>query len=75
MLLERSPEPFISLLKQLVTMFGFVGIIVGILLLIAGVFLVFFFPTTEEHQPVSFGVTGIVIGIVFLIIGFVLVFL
>jgi len=56
-------------------MFGLVGIIVGILLLIAGFFLVFFFPLNVEHQPETMSITGIVIGILFLIIGFVLVFL
>lgn len=55
-------------------MFGFPGFVLGILLILMGVFLVFFFPTTTEHQPESFGFTGIAMGIIFLVIGFVLVF-
>ncbi len=56
-------------------MFGFLGALLGILLLAAGVFLVFFFPSTEEHQPEGMSVTGIVMGLIFLVIGFALLFL
>lgn len=56
-------------------MFGLLGIIIGILLLLVGMFLVFFFPTTTEHQPQTMSYAGIFLGIVCLVGGFVLVFL
>jgi len=56
-------------------MFGLIGIVIGILLLLVGIFLVFFFPSTMEHQPPGMSVTGVVLGLVLLVVGFVLVFL
>ncbi|MBL7160564.1 MAG: hypothetical protein ISS93_01795 [Candidatus Aenigmarchaeota archaeon] len=56
-------------------MFGVIGFIIGILLIIAGVFLIFFFPAAGEHQPHGMSLTGIVLGIIFLILGFVLILL
>ncbi|MBI4020737.1 MAG: hypothetical protein HY369_00675 [Candidatus Aenigmarchaeota archaeon] len=56
-------------------MFGLLGIAIGILLGLLGVFLVFFFPGVTEHQPESMSWTGIVIGIFCLIAGAVLIFL
>lgn len=55
-------------------MFGLTGLIIGILLILAGLFLVFLFPSVGEHQPESMGWTGVVLGIIFLIVGAVLVF-
>ncbi|MBI4181673.1 MAG: hypothetical protein HY520_01770 [Candidatus Aenigmarchaeota archaeon] len=56
-------------------MFGLSGLLAGILLLLAGIFLVFFFPGVTEHQPEADAYTGIVLGIIFLIAGAVLVFI
>ena len=55
-------------------MFGWIGIIIGILFFLIGGFLVVFFPSTEEHQGDSFSITGVAIGIILLIAGFFLVF-
>jgi len=60
-------------------MFGLIGQLIGILLIIFGGFLVFFFPAYSEksvpgHQPLSFGVSGIVIGLISLVFGFILLF-
>lgn len=56
-------------------MLGFLGIVVGILLILIGGFLIFFFPGTEEHQPNSFAWLGILIGFILIAIGVVLIFL
>lgn len=56
-------------------MFGLWGFIIGILLLLAGIFLVFFFPTAGDMQPDDMAWTGVLVGIAFLIIGAALVFL
>ena len=55
-------------------MFGWLGIVLGILLILIGGFMVFFLPTTEKHQPESMAWTGVIVGIVFLIIGGILLF-
>lgn len=54
--------------------FGIAGLIIGVLLLAAGIFLIIGFPAAEEHQPTEFSLAGIVLGVIFLIIGAVLVF-
>jgi len=56
-------------------MFGIAGILVGLLLVLVGGFLVFFFPNTMEHQPPPFDTVGVVLGFILLIIGGVLIFL
>jgi len=59
-------------------MFGWVGIIVGILLLLFAAFLVFFMSTAAEHQTsvdVNFGLNGIIFGFIMGIIGLALIFL
>ena len=55
-------------------MFGIGGIIVGILLMLFGVFCVFFFPSSYYHQEESLTIGGIVIGVLSLIIGAMLIF-
>ena len=55
-------------------MFGILGILVGIVLILIGGFLVFFFPGTEEHQWPPFDIVGVVLGFILIIIGGVLVF-
>ena len=55
-------------------MFGWIGIIIGILLFLIGGFLVVFFPSTEEHQGNTFGLSGIILGFILLIAAFFLVF-
>lgn len=55
-------------------MFGLLGTILGIILIIVGGFLVVFFPATLEHQSQEFSVVGIVLGLIFLIVGVVLIF-
>ncbi len=55
-------------------MFGIGGVIGGILLMLFGVFCVFFFPSSTTHQEQSLAVGGIVIGVISLIIGAMLVF-
>lgn len=55
-------------------MFGWLGIAIGILFFLIGGFMVFFFPSTEEHQGDNFGITGVVLGLILLIAAFFLVF-
>ena len=60
--------------------FGILGFLIGILMLLFGGFMVFFFPSYSDsgrataHQPIEFSVSGIVIGLVSLLIGFMLMF-
>jgi hypothetical protein len=56
-------------------MFGILGIIIGILLIMLGGFLVLFFPMAPEHQAGQFTKVGVILGFIFLIIGGVLVFM
>ena len=59
-------------------MFGWIGIIVGILFLLFAAFAVFFFPGTAEHQTSGesdYGMNGIIFGIIIGIIGLALLFL
>ena len=56
-------------------MFGFLGWIFGFLLVLAGIFLVFFFPAALHHQPDSFAMTGVVMGLIFWVVGFALIFM
>lgn len=55
-------------------MFGLFGIVGGVLLLLFGIFCVFFFPESSIHQESNLAVGGIMIGIVSLIAGAMLVF-
>ena len=55
-------------------MFGLGGFLIGILLLLFGVFCIFFFPSSQTHQEGSLTIGGIFIGVVSLIIGGILVF-
>ena len=48
---------------------GLLSIIIGILLMVFGIFMAFLFPGTKEQQGDSFQVIGIVIGIVSFFIG------
>jgi hypothetical protein len=50
--------------------------VVGVLLVLFGIFLVVFFPGIggKGHQPDEFGKTGILIGLVLLLIGIYLLF-
>lgn len=59
---------------KVVSMFGWLGIAIGILLFLIGGFLVVFFPSTEEHQGDTFGLTGVILGFILLIAAFFLVF-
>ena len=56
-------------------MFGLGGIVAGIILILLGGALVFFFPgTAKEYQTFEFGIMGIVIGFVMIILGAILIF-
>jgi len=55
-------------------MFGWIGVVVGILFIIIGGFLVLFFPGTKEHQPGPFGLVGVVLGFILIIAGGALIF-
>jgi len=55
-------------------MFGLSGIVVGILLFLIGIFLFFFFPGNESHQPGNFSIMGIIIGFILLVAGGILIF-
>jgi hypothetical protein len=56
-------------------MFGWLGVIIGILFIIIAAFLIFFFPMTTVHQTEKFGVVGVVLGFILLIAGILLVFI
>lgn len=55
-------------------MFGIGGLILGIILILVGLFLAFLFPGVTMHQTESFGYSGIVLGFILLIIGGILIF-
>jgi hypothetical protein len=55
-------------------MFGLWGLGAGILLLLFGVFAVFFFPSSGWHQETELSVGGIVLGVIALLIGGILIF-
>ena len=56
-------------------MFGLWGIVIGALLLLFGIFAVFFFPSSQTHQEETLAIGGVVMGVIALIIGAVLIFL
>ena len=56
-------------------MFGIWGIVVGILSLLVGIFLVFFFPSSFKTQETELAIGGIFLGVIALIVGGVLIFL
>jgi hypothetical protein len=55
-------------------MFGWIGAIIGILLILLGGFMVLFFPFVAEEQAESMAITAIITGFVLIAIGAVLVF-
>jgi hypothetical protein len=55
-------------------MFGLWGLGIGIMMLLFGVFAVFFFPSSLTHQEKNLSVGGIFMGILALIIGGMLIF-
>lgn len=55
-------------------MFGWIGTIVGILLILLGGYMVLFFPFVSEEQADSLALTSIVTGFVLIVIGGVLIF-
>ena len=55
-------------------MFGWIGAIIGILLILLGGYMVLFFPFVTEEQIPSVGLTAIITGFVFIIIGGFLLF-
>ena len=55
-------------------MFGLGGIIAGIMLILLGGALIFFFPSATKYQPDSMGVIVVVIGFVMVILGAVIIF-
>ena len=55
-------------------MFGIIGLIIGILLILWGLYMIVFFPVQDQTQPEDIGIIGIVFGFVVLGIGIALVF-
>jgi hypothetical protein len=55
-------------------MFGIFGIVGGIVLILAGVFLFFLMPGPESYQPSSFSIVFVVLGILCMIFGAILIF-
>lgn len=56
-------------------MYGLVGFIVGLILVLVGGGLMFLFPSTLRHQPTGFAKVGIVLGLLLIFIGGALMFL
>jgi len=56
-------------------MFGTIGLIVGILLILWGIYMIIFFPTQSQIQPENIGITGIIFGFILLAAGIILIFL
>ncbi len=59
----------------LISMFGLTGVIVGIILIVIGGALVFFFPASSQYQPQEFGIAAVVAGFVMIILGAIMVFM
>ena len=55
-------------------MFGLWGLGIGILLILFGIFAVFFFPSSEKHQEEALAIGGVFLGVVALIAGAILIF-
>lgn len=55
-------------------MFGWIGILVGILLVLFGGYLVVFFPAAPEHQAQQMTAGAIILGFICLVIGGILLF-
>ena len=55
-------------------MFGLWGLGSGVLLLLFGVFAIFFFPSSYYHQQEELSIGGVVMGLIALLIGGVLIF-
>jgi hypothetical protein len=55
-------------------MFGLIGQIIGILLVLFAAFMVFFFPAAQDHQE-SFGPNGVFFGLIAGALGVALIFL
>ncbi len=56
-------------------MFGLLGLLIGIFLVLIGGYMIFFFPLTSVHQEEYFGKTAIVLGFICLIVGGILIFI
>jgi hypothetical protein len=56
-------------------MFGFMGIIAGIILILIGGAFVFFFPSATSYQGSDFGIVVVVAGFVMIILGAILIFI
>ena len=52
---------------------GLLSIIIGILLMVFGIFMTFLFPGTTEQQGEDFSIIGIVIGVIAFFVGIVLI--
>jgi hypothetical protein len=55
-------------------MFGLTGLIAGIILIIIGAAMVFFFPGPGEYQPESFTLVVVVGGFVMIVLGAIMIF-
>jgi hypothetical protein len=55
-------------------MFGLAGLIAGIILILIGGALVFFFPASSQYQPQEFGIVAVVAGFVMIILGAIMIF-
>ncbi len=56
-------------------MFGWAGILIGVLMVVVGIFMAFFSQVAVEHQPQDFGYLAIGIGIILIFAGGALIFL
>ena len=56
-------------------MFGFTGVIAGIILILIGGILIFLFPSATDYQPDEFGIVIVVVGFIMIILGAILIFL
>lgn len=54
-------------------MFGWLGILIGILLILVGGYLIIFFPSMPEHQPTSMTLGAIILGFVLAVAGALLI--
>ncbi len=55
-------------------MFGITGVIAGIIMIIIGGLLVFFFPSASIYRPQEFDIAIVVAGFVMIILGAIMVF-
>ncbi|MFH1445303.1 MAG: hypothetical protein ABIF08_02365 [Nanoarchaeota archaeon] len=56
-------------------MFGWLGLLIGAILLVLGGYMIFFFPGALDYQTKEMATVGVVLGFIFAILGAILIFI